>query len=496
MAPRAGPGPGDPPSLATGEPWSSDRAAVGGNRANELLKGKSYTQPTSATDVQLVNYNQDSSGLIQAVHEKGVQDNVTLLPAIGDQPVNPISINPQTPTNDIPQNGIFPEPAADNVQDENTFLQSLQSGQQTNNIGSRFYRSDNDFSQGLVIEGDDVAMKIGGYVKLDAIHDFNAIDCTDEFDVKSIPVGAPRRTNTRLHTRQTRLNFDTRWQTDRGDLRVFVGGDFFGDGNGFRLRHAYGELGRFLGGQTWTTFANVDAAPATLDFEGSISAISPRRALVRWTKPVYTDQLKLALALEDSTTAIEIPPGGPTGETRTPSPDFVARLRWTGPNGNLQVAGIARQLGFQPIGGPVNTGDAWGLNFSQVAVLTSKDKVYWQINYGDGIASLLGGLPDIVPTGTDTATTLGYFGWMLGTTHQWNKRVSTNFTFAESHFNNTSGQLPTDINNLTYLAANVIWTPLERVNVGVEYLYGKRENISGASGLANRIQFAVFYYLP
>ena len=174
----------------------------------------------------------------------------------------------------------------------------------------------------------------------------------------------------------------------------------------------------------------------------------------------------------------------------------MARLRWTGPNGNVQFAGISRDLGFQPTGGPVKTDNAWGLNFSQVAALTPKNKIYWQINYGDGIASLLGGLPDITPTGPDTAALLGYFGWMVGTTRQWNNKLSSNLTFAESHFQNTSGQLPTDINNLTYLAANMIWTPLERVNVGVEYLYGKREDISGASGLANRVQFAVFYYLP
>ena len=46
------------------------------------------------------------------------------------------------------------------------------------------------------------------------------------------------------------------------------------------------------------------------------------------------------------------------------------------------------------------------------------------------------------------------------------------------------------------MAINLIWTPLERVDVGIEYLYGKRENFDGQSALANRVQVAFIFYLP
>ncbi len=399
----------------------------------------------------------------------------------------------------------FPAPAdvnsllQDNSPGQNSFLQSIiQSQLQSSDLGSEFYRTNEDFSQGLVVHGKNVVMKIGGYVKLDLIYDLNAIDATDLFDVASIPVGASQRTNSRMHARQTRLNFDTRWQTDAGILKTFAEGDFFSRDDQFRLRHAYGQLGRFLGGKTFTTFANIDAAPATLDFEGSVSAITTRRAQIRWTQPLFNrDDLQLALALEDPFTVLERPPGDVfSGETRTISPDFVARLRRTGPRGNVQFAGIVRQLGFQPTGQSVLGATAWGLNFSQVARLGRDDRFYWQINYGDGIASLVGDLPDIVATSSSSAELLGYFGWMIGATHDWNSRFSSNLTFAESHFRHVTNQPPSDINNLTYVAANVIWTPLDRVQVGLEYLYGKREDISGASGLANRLQFSIFYFLP
>ena len=116
-------------------------------------------------------------------------------------------------------------PAASDAEGASTLLQAqLQSRQQSNSIGTDFYRTSDDFTQGLVIEGKGVAMKIGGYVKLDFIQDFNAINNTDIFDVSSIPVGGPQRTNNRMHVRQTRLNFDTRWETEAGDGQVVCGG--------------------------------------------------------------------------------------------------------------------------------------------------------------------------------------------------------------------------------------------------------------------------------
>jgi len=54
--------------------------------------------------------------------------------------------------------------------------------------------------------------------------------------------------------------------------------------HGFRLRHAYGTLGNFLAGQTWTNFMNPSSLPETLDFGGPVGQIFDRQAQVRWTQ--------------------------------------------------------------------------------------------------------------------------------------------------------------------------------------------------------------------
>jgi hypothetical protein len=47
---------------------------------------------------------------------------------------------------------------------------------------------------------------LGGYLKLDMIHDFDANGSPDSFDPRSIPVDGSRGTNTRIHARESRLS--------------------------------------------------------------------------------------------------------------------------------------------------------------------------------------------------------------------------------------------------------------------------------------------------
>ena len=64
---------------------------------------------------------------------------------------------------------------------------------------------------------------------------------------------------------------------------MYVEGDFYGSGNAFRLRHAYGSYGGLLAGQTWTNFLDPDNFPNTIDFESPMAFPSFRQAQVRYT---------------------------------------------------------------------------------------------------------------------------------------------------------------------------------------------------------------------
>lgn len=354
-----------------------------------------------------------------------------------------------------------------------------------------------EFTGGIVVFGDDVALKIGGYIKADLIKDFDAIGSTDVFDTTTIPTSGPNRQNARFHARQSRLSFDTRWRTEGETVRAFVEGDFFGgepNNPTFRLRHAYGRLGRFTAGQTWTTFTDPSAVPQTLDREGGVSNVNRRQGLVRWDQPLWCDDLSFAMALEDPEINVEAA-SMLMGQGRTEFPDFITRIRYQRDWGELRGAYVLRTLGFQPIGEPVINENGWGFNFTGAVFVLEDTKAYYQITFGDGIGSYRGS-PDVVATGPNSAEVVGSFGWMVGVHQQWNDSLTSNLTFSRLHMEDIPGQDPDNLRSTTYLAVNLISNPYERVFYGIEYLYGVREDASGARGDANRLQLSFGFFLP
>lgn len=359
------------------------------------------------------------------------------------------------------------------------------------------FNSTPEFDSGVTIVSDNVAVKLGGYVKADLIHDFNAIGSTDTFDTTTIYTDGTQGENVRFHSRQSRLSLDTRWRVSGKLARTFVEGDFFGGDSGssnFRLRHAYGTLGSFTVGQTWTTFTDPSAVPQTLDMEGAVSNVNRRQGLVRWDQPLFDGRLKWAIAVENPEFDY-VQPSMVQGEGRTESPDFITHLRFNEEWGTFQAACVIRELGFQPTVGPIVQSYAWGFNFTGSFLVLERTKGYFQITFGEGVGSYRGS-PDAVATGPTTAAILPMFGWMVGVHHEWTDSLTSNLTFSHLSLDVQPGQDPASMADTTYLAVNLIATPYERVFCGIEYLYGIREDVSGARGDANRLQISFGFYLP
>jgi hypothetical protein len=91
-----------------------------------------------------------------------------------------------------------------------------------------------------------------GYAKADFVYDRRHQLGDTTFGIMGVDTGTPRRSGSNFHARQSRLGFTTRTQTGMGELTTRVEGDFFGSGNAFRLRHAYGEFNGFLAGDAGT----------------------------------------------------------------------------------------------------------------------------------------------------------------------------------------------------------------------------------------------------
>ena len=182
-----------------------------------------------------------------------------------------------------------------------------------------------DFPGSIRIPGTDVAMKVAGLVRTTAVATLGPLGTEDRFVTSSIPVaGSPeagKEPRFVLTAIPSRFNLDVRTPTGVGAMRAFIEGDFAGSSRVFRLRHAYGQWKSLLVGQTWSTFADPEAEPDGIDFEGLNAIALFRQPLVRWTKPLG-ERFSLAAALENPAPDITNAKGV------SQVPDIVVRARW------------------------------------------------------------------------------------------------------------------------------------------------------------------------
>jgi hypothetical protein len=335
---------------------------------------------------------------------------------------------------------------------------------------------------------------IGGRIKLDMIHDFDAITSTDSFDPRTIVVPEAAGSNTRIHARETRLSLGIAGPANGRELRMYVEGDFYGSGNAFRLRHAYGQYGVLLAGQTWSTFMDEDNIPNTIDFETALAAPLVRQALVRLTFPVARSAT-VAFGVEESDPEVVPPPGVP-GAVEKSMPDLTARLRFTHGAGHVQLSGFVGQTRYRSSTGDTDDAGIGGVLVSARVRPFGRDAAYGEVAYGPGLGRYRGGV-SAAPDASNNLTAVDALGFTAGYEHWWSDRWSSNVVFSPAWALDDIGITGTTNTQLTYAAANLFyWFIPNRAWVGGEYLFGRREVSGGTNATANRIQFAVRFNIP
>jgi hypothetical protein len=352
----------------------------------------------------------------------------------------------------------------------------------------------------IKLPGSDLSLKIGGYAKVDFIQDFDPIGNAYQFKTDTIPVpaasGNGQGGQTTIHARETRFNFDVQGKTPKGKVRAFFEGDFYGDGNSFRIRHAYGEFGNLLGGQTWTTFMDISARPRSLDYEGPDAEVFVRQAMLRWTQPL-SKHWKFAVAVEQSGSQFAVP-SSLTGSARNNAPDVPAFLRYEHGRGHFQVASILRQIRFDGVGAsPDVSTTGWGVNSTFRVNTVGKSGVMGSFAFGNGLGRYIESMNaqnvDAVFRGNELKA-LPARAAVVGYEQHWNAHWQSNIAYSYASTSSDATQPATTIRMTRDVRGNLIWSPYKMVDIGGELLYGTRENRDGARGTALRLQFSMILY--
>ena len=276
----------------------------------------------------------------------------------------------------------------------------------------------------------------------------------------------------------------------------------------FRLRHAYGEWGQVLAGQTNSVFMDGDVFPNTIDYWGPAGMVFYRNVQIRWT-PYRNDNSHFAIAIERPGNDIDAgqirqldPELGANIRNDEKLPDLTAHFYTSGPWGHVQLAGIVRRVGFDTFGTPDNEPKGarigWGINLGAHANFFERDKLLGQVVYGHGIASYMNdGGTDLAPAGTSRADihpeAVPLLGVLIYYDHYWNADWSSSIGYSFTQVDNTSFQDPVAFHKGDYASVNLLYTPTKNIMVGGELLWGQRTDNDRQSGNDIRFQFSVRY---
>jgi hypothetical protein len=367
-----------------------------------------------------------------------------------------------------------------------------------------------DFPGSMRIPGTDAAIKLGGRIRAAGVFTLAPLGSDDRFLTNSIPVettdeavGEGRRTIFTANT--SRFNFEMRTKTGVGQVRTFIEGDFVGSNDSgarlnFRLRHAYAQFHGFLVGQTWSTFSDPLADHQDMDFEGINGENVIRQAQIRYTHQV-NKTVWFAAALETPEVSLT------GGQGVNVVPDTVARVFWRFKEiGHLQAAVVFRQIRGEP--NPPLSGseseNAFGASLSGVVpfrYFQLVDRFIFQLNAGRGNAryindlNSLGGQDAVFDPVTGELQPLESVGFYLDYEHQWKAwettrkmKLRSSFIWSFVTVDNLDFQLDSAYHETNRYSVNLVFSPLERIDLGIEYIYGTRRNKDGSKGSADQLQ--------
>lgn len=364
----------------------------------------------------------------------------------------------------------------------------------------------------IKLPGSDTSITIGGYLKLDAIYSDRSAGTAsqgNQFLFPSlIPVGPTAGNNVKnqltVHARQSRLFFRSSTPSSFGEVTTLVEGDFFGaDGNetssnshNFRLRHAYGSIGNFSAGQYWSNFINEAAFPETLDFGGPVGEIFVRQAQVRWTQP-FTDG-DWSVSAENPESLFAQPRTATLFRSdRDQYPDLTARARVKTDVGTYTLQVLARNIRVDSAAAPAAVGNKWGGAISATGVIPSvgRDDFRFVGSYGNVIGRYqeLGFFPDGYLGSNGQIQLANVVSGFAAYRHYWAPSLRSSLVLAAARASNPSGTFGAINRRSESAHLNLIWSPTAPVNLGAEYIFGKRVVEDGRQGNLNRVQFSAQY---
>ncbi|WP_159809787.1 DcaP family trimeric outer membrane transporter [Litoreibacter roseus] len=359
------------------------------------------------------------------------------------------------------------------------------------------------FDNSIKIPGSLLAFRIGGFAQVDLNRSFGNGIADGAFLPSLIRLAAPNASRTAIFADSSRLNLDVRGDTERGLFRAFIEADFNGaegnpltsNGDGLRLRHAYGQLGNLYAGQYWSLFSDVESFAETLNPTSPTGKSVVRQVGIRYVGDLSAD-LSYAIAAENPASRFS---GPQSTESLDNWPDLLAGMTLERDWGRIRLVGLVRALRARTeIDGKTRPDSeiGWGLNMTgriDLPFLGDRDNLVFGVGGGESIGRYhlelaFDGLDGTV-SADGTLQTVPTWTAHAGYQHWWSNTLRSTATYGLIVVGRTQSLDDDDPRMLQSGTVNLVWSPVAMVDLGAEIVIGARETQSGEQADASRLQF-------
>lgn len=390
-----------------------------------------------------------------------------------------------------------------------------------------------DIGGSFRLPNSETSLRLYGFAEMNMVHEFKG-DNSDQDYSTFLPYapmkGSPEANRTGrnfVHARTSRIGIEASTPTKYGPLGIKVEGDFNNEprtGNSavygadrnvwtqawtnsynFRLRQGYGTFAGFLAGQTWSTFMDLDNSPETVDFNGPIGSTSLRQPQIRYAYSVPNVGTFTA-AVENSVSYVLDETGTTLATGFSRVPDLVARFDKSFDWGGMSLRAVSLEHRVDDGAAASASRRGYGLAASGLVKTVGSDFMTWAVTGGNGIGRYLNYIEGaFYNSATNKIVMEKAVGVVLGYQHKASDSLRFNGALGyQRNYDNEytdfarangldSGRYGIN-RNMWQAHLGFFWTPVKNVDLGAEYIAGRRKTLANETGDMSRVNLSAKYY--
>lgn len=329
------------------------------------------------------------------------------------------------------------------------------------------------------------SVNVYGFVRGDANYIIEGAD--NDFNSVNSVAGSTKQVEDKLRAtaKTTRIGLDFKTNVEGADVGGKIEADFAGgDAEQFRIRHAYLTLNNWLFGQTTSNFLS-NHAPEMIDFGTNVGGGTARIPQVRYSHKL-APQTQLFVSAEE---------GNSSGtDVKYSLPNLTAKVTQGFAEGKGQAS--ARALVEHYKAGSADDAIGWGVAAGANFKVSDPLQVSADVSYVNGNSNYLYGSNSAYSVVNGDIEQNEFIATQVGATYKILPNLRSTLAYGAIFADDGTdfAKANTSANEKVQQAwINFIYTPVKPVDLGVEYVNGKRETFAGQSYKDNRVGLMAKY---